>query len=120
MRFVLDEDTDAGVCRHLRRMKHQCWTAPNAGLNRTDDDEISVYADAKDAALVSHDRELAERRIKHTFGQHVWLRCRQSEAVDVVKERLAELLDDLEQHEVGVFEVRHDSVRYHRGSWGTL
>lgn len=120
MRFVLDEDTDAGVCVFLRKHRHECWTAPAAGRDETEDDEIAVYADTKRAIMVSHDKKLAKRRMKHTFGQHVWLRCRQTDAIRIVKLHYSDLIAQLAEHPVGVFEVTLAGVEWHRGSWGTL
>lgn len=41
----------------LQRAGHQCWTAAEAGLTDAADDDLSVYADDRGAALVTHDRE---------------------------------------------------------------
>jgi predicted nuclease of predicted toxin-antitoxin system len=79
MRFVLDEDVDAkAVGSFLRQRGHECWTVVDAGLGGADDDAVSIYADDRDAILVTHDAEATRRRRKFTFGRHVFLRCHQA------------------------------------------
>lgn len=91
MRFFLDHDIDAGVAAMLRRSGHQVWTAANAGLADTTDDDLSVYADDKNAALVTHDREFTARRRRNPIGQHVRLACHEWDAAAVLREHLAAL-----------------------------
>lgn len=110
MRFVLDHDVDVAVCGVLTSGWHQCWRAPAdlASLGR--DDEISVYASAKEAVVVSHDAEFASRRVANPYGQHVRLRCEQYEAVEIVEMHLERLTEWLGIHDPGVFEVRRSGV----------
>lgn len=91
MRFVCDHDVDAAVAATLRRLGHNAWTAANAGLSAVGDDELTVYADDLSAALLTHDREFSERRRKNVIGKHVWLRCSEMEAADLVEEHIDEL-----------------------------
>ena len=52
MRFLLDNDVEVAVGRVLRSGGHDCWTASAANLAgrvAADDDELSVYAQQKDA-----------------------------------------------------------------------
>jgi predicted nuclease of predicted toxin-antitoxin system len=113
MRFVLDEDVDAkAVGSLLRNRGHDCWTIVEAGLGGVDDDAVATYADDQGAALITHDAEAARRRRRFTFGRHVFLRCHQLEAAELLDDHLEELVTMLERHPLGVFEVRHDGVRY--------
>lgn len=114
MRFVLDHDVDIGVCEFLRNAGHECWRAPD-GL--TTDDDVSVYADDRNAVVVSHDREFAYRRQRRTFGQHVRLACRQPDAIDVLTARLGELVQLLGQQDVGVFVVLRTRVDFKPPRW---
>jgi predicted nuclease of predicted toxin-antitoxin system len=53
----LDHNVPASVRRMLISQAHECWTAAEAGLAEVRDDNLSVYADSKRAALISFDRE---------------------------------------------------------------
>jgi hypothetical protein len=114
VRFVLDYDVDVGVCELLRNAGHECWRAPEGLI---EDDDISVYSDDKNAALVSHDREFAYRRQRRTFGQHVRLACQQPDAINVLGSQLDELVEFLGQHPVGVFVVTRASVEFKPPRW---
>jgi hypothetical protein len=48
-RFVCDHDVDVAVAMMLRKAGHEAWTAADAGLYRAGDDDLTVYADNKDA-----------------------------------------------------------------------
>jgi hypothetical protein len=70
-----------------KRNGHECWSAAAAGLagdDAAEDDDVSVYADEKGAVVITHDREFSLRRRRNTFGRHVWLRCLEPMAVDVL------------------------------------
>jgi predicted nuclease of predicted toxin-antitoxin system len=54
-RFVCDHDVDVAVAMMLRKAGYEAWTAADAGLYRAGDDDLTVYADNKDAVLISHD-----------------------------------------------------------------
>ncbi len=71
MRFVLDHDVSVKVRAVIRDAGHQCWTAGQAGLDAASDSELAVYAHDKNAVLVSHDRDFAQKRKENTYGQHV-------------------------------------------------
>lgn len=103
MRFLLDNDVDIAVARVLRSAGHDCWTAADAGLagpESANDDEVSVYAHDKGAVVVTHDREFTKRRVRRTFGRHVWLRCEQPDAAAVVELVLDELVQSLDSLDV--------------------
>lgn len=92
MRFVCDHDVDAAVAARLRRLGHDAWTAANAGLSAVSDDELTVYADDQSAALLTHDTEFSKRRQRNVVGKHVWLRCSEMDAADLIEERIDELV----------------------------
>ena len=99
MRFVLDQDVDAAVAAVLRREGHEAWTAASAGLSRVTDDELTAYADDQRAALLTHDAAFSKRRRQNVVGQHVWLRCIDLDAADLVAQRLPEIVKLLEHHD---------------------
>jgi predicted nuclease of predicted toxin-antitoxin system len=120
VRFLLDNDVDIAVCALLKRNGHECWSAAAAGLagdDAAEDDDISVYADEKGAVVITHDREFSLRRRRNTFGRHVWLRCLEPMAVEVLADHLDELVRRLEEMAVVVIEVRPDSLIVHPPAW---
>jgi predicted nuclease of predicted toxin-antitoxin system len=92
MRFLLDQDVDAAVGRMLRQRGHACWTAGSAGLARARDDELTVWAAARRAAVVSADEEFGQRRMRSSVGWHVWLSCADWLADEVLAGHLDEVL----------------------------
>ena len=76
----------------LRQRGHQCWTAGSAGLARAKDDELTVWAAEHQAVVVSTDREFSQRRMQNAIGWHVWLRCSDWEAGEVLEAHLDEML----------------------------
>lgn len=96
MRFLLDHDVDAAVGRMLRQRGHECWTAGQAGLARAKDDELTVWAAEHQAVVVSTDGEFGQRRMQNGIGWHVWLRCSDWEAGEVLAAHPDEVLTLLE------------------------
>ena len=92
MRFLLDHDVDAAVGRMLRQRGHECWTAGSAGLARARDNELTVWAAAREAVVVSTDDEFGLRRMRNAVGWHVWLNCADWSASDVLAGQLDEVL----------------------------
>jgi predicted nuclease of predicted toxin-antitoxin system len=92
VRFLLDQDVDAAVGRMLRQRGHACWTAGSAGLARARDDELTVWAAARRAAVVSTDEEFGQRRMRNAVGWHVWLGCADWDASQVLADHLDEVL----------------------------
>ena len=92
MRFVCDRDVDAWVAVTLRRLGHDAWTAGQAGLSRAGDDELAVYADDREAVLISHDKEFSKRRRRNAVGKHVFLRCSEWDAAELLVQHLDDLL----------------------------
>lgn len=99
LRFVCDHDVDAAVAAVLRRRGHDAWTASDAGLSAATDDELTVYAHNQSAALLTHDVEFSRRRGRNVIGKHVWLRCSEMDAAQLVDVRLDELVAALRIHQ---------------------
>lgn len=57
-----------------------------------------MYADNQSAALLTHDVEFSRRRERNVIGKHVWLRCSEMEAAQLVEERLDELVAAVSIH----------------------
>ncbi|MCL1601015.1 MAG: DUF5615 family PIN-like protein [Actinomycetia bacterium] len=111
MRFVLDEDVDAQLLgSFLRQRGHECWSVVEAGLGGADDDAVAIYADDRDAVLITHDADATRRRRKFTFGRHVFLRCHQLEAVELLEIHIDELVTQVEHHNIGVFELGRTAI----------
>ena len=114
MRFVLDEDVDVqSVGSFLRQRGHECWSVVDAGLGGADDDAVAIYADGRDAVLITHDADATRRRRRFTFGRHVFLGCHQLKAVELLEIHIDELVTQVEHHKIGVFEVRRIAIAYH-------
>jgi predicted nuclease of predicted toxin-antitoxin system len=95
VRFLIDQDVDAAVGQMLRRRGHECLTASQIGLSEAEDDDLGVWADQHEAALVSTDRQFGRRKMKNAIGRHVWLRCPDWEAEALLGEYLDEVVDRL-------------------------
>jgi predicted nuclease of predicted toxin-antitoxin system len=117
MRFFLDNDVDVVVATMLQRRGHVCWAAAGAGLADVGDDLIAIYAENLNAALVSHDRRFAKRRIRNTHGQHVWLACLQVDAVEVLDRHLDEVVRLLTKMPCVVLEVSAERMKVHPPKW---
>jgi len=96
VRFMLDNDVDAAVGRMLRRQKHVCVSARQAGLAAAADDALTVWASDHHAVVVSTDQEFGRRRWRHAIGRHLWLRCHDWEVSDLLKVHLDEVADRME------------------------
>lgn len=115
LRFVLDNNVDVRVCRALAKLGgHDCWPAPQ---QLEQDDDVSIYADDKGAAVVTHDVEFTYRRQRRTFGQHVRLMCTEPEAVKVVELHHDELIRQMTASPVGVFVVSWSRVEFKPPRW---
>lgn len=82
----------------LRKRHHVAWTAANAGLSRAADDDLTVYAQERDAVLVTHDGEFSERRRKNVVGRHIYLKCNEWDAAKILADHLDDILLVLERH----------------------
>jgi predicted nuclease of predicted toxin-antitoxin system len=111
MRFFLDHNVPVSVRRMLVAQGHECWTASEAGLaTEGQDDNLSVYADSKGAALATFDREFSRRRRDNPIGRHIWLRCGPPIAASVLRDHLPEVLELLHREHVTI-EVSESGVR---------
>ena len=96
---------------------HDAWTASDAGLYAAKDDDLSVYAHDRGAALLTHDREFTRKRQARCFGWHVWLKCAEFTSVEVVPRHLGEIVDVLEHRTDVVLEVTATRVRELPSRW---
>ena len=80
------------------------WSVRSFGS--ADDDAVAIYADDRHGVLITHDADATRRRREFTFGRHVFLRCHQLEAVELLEIHIDELVTQVEHHNIGVFEVR--------------
>ncbi|HTY71348.1 MAG TPA: DUF5615 family PIN-like protein [Actinomycetes bacterium] len=92
MRFLLDQDVDVAVRRMLIATGHECWTAADAGLTVAADDDLTVYAQAQGAILVTHDAAFSRRRRANCIGHHLWLKCAEMDAAELLRVRLDEVV----------------------------
>jgi predicted nuclease of predicted toxin-antitoxin system len=117
LRFVLDQDVDARVQRVFHSAGHECWRSAEAGLATAEDDDLSVYAHNKAAVVVTHDRELTERRKRSTFGRHVRLKCKEPDACAILGTHMEEMIAVLLQHSDVVVEVSRSRVKISHAKW---
>jgi predicted nuclease of predicted toxin-antitoxin system len=110
VRFLLDHDVDAAVGRMLRRHRHECWTASQAGLATATDDALTVWASEHRAVVVNTDREFSRRRMNNAIGHHVWMRCLDWEADAVLEANLAEVVHRLQARSDLTIRVSGDGV----------
>jgi len=107
MRFFLDDDVPVSVASMLRGHGHVCWTAADVGLAAEgQDDSLSVYADERQAVVVTLDREFTLRRRKNPIGRHIQLRCTEPEAAQILESHLLQVLEYLERDHVTVIVSR--------------
>lgn len=110
MRFLLDNDIDAAVGQMLRQRGHECWTARQAGLATAADDALTVWATSHNAILVSTDREFGQRRMRNAVGHHLWLRCPDWEARDVLSAHLDQVTIRLQARSDLTIRIAKDSL----------
>lgn len=99
MRFLLDEDVDARVVGVLVGGGHDAWTVVDAGLSSVDDETVAIYGHSKQAAVVTHDREFSRWRKRNCIGRHVFLKCDEPDARDLLEAHMDELVDILQRFE---------------------
>jgi predicted nuclease of predicted toxin-antitoxin system len=102
VRFVLDNDVPVSVRTMLIREGHDAWSADEAGLADAADDDLTVYAARRSAALISLDVQFMQRRSANAIGRHVRLRCSEPESAAVLRGHLKEVLEYLEREHVTV------------------
>ncbi|MGH3939247.1 MAG: DUF5615 family PIN-like protein [Pseudonocardiaceae bacterium] len=57
---MCDQHLDAAVASLLRKLGHEVWMVADAGLGEAADDDLTVYAQEHNAALITHDSEFSE------------------------------------------------------------
>lgn len=87
------------------------------GLATAKDPDLAVYADDKNAILVSHDAEFAERRSERTFGRHLYLACPEPRAVEVMAKHLDAVLELVLSRDAILIRVTHDHVKPYPRRW---
>ena len=103
MRFFLDNDVPASVGKMLRRNRHNCWSAAEAGLaDEGQDDNLSVYAYEHEAVLVTLDQAFMQRRRANSIGRHIRLRCPEPEAAKILESWLSDVLKFLQRDHVTI------------------
>lgn len=117
MRFLLDQNVDASVVSFLRAERHECFTVAELGLAGARDDEVSVRAHEDRAIVVTHDRDFSRRRIRNTYGQHLWLRCREFDAIDVLRRWLPTIELEFVQQKDLVLAISANRVTVYPPSW---
>lgn len=63
------------------------------------DDDLTVYAQNQKAVLITHDVEFSQRRRRNVIGRHLFLRCAEWEAAELLATLLDEILPILERRE---------------------
>jgi predicted nuclease of predicted toxin-antitoxin system len=117
VRFFCDENVDAAVAARLRRLGHDAWTVPNAGLVSAKDDYLIVYTMERRACLITHDREFSLKRRRRVIGRHIWLTCAEWEAADVLETCMHEL-EPLLTHNPDVWvRIGVDGIRDSSHAW---
>ena len=95
----------------LRRHGHVCWTANDAGLaGESEDDNLSVYADGREAVLITLDGEFTRRRRRNPIGRHIRLRCQEPEAAEILAAKLDDVMAYLQRDHVTIIVFR-DGVK---------
>lgn len=67
-------------------------------MAKAGDDALTVYSDDHDAVLITHDVEFSQRRRRNVVGRHIYLRCNEWDAPEVINTHLAAVLPMLERH----------------------
>lgn len=116
MRFLLDHNVDARVCRILRDRGHDAWTASEAGHATSNDDDLVVYAAKMKAVLVTHDRELCRWRQKFPLGRLLALACLNPAARELVEKHIDAAVEYLNHPHITVV-LSAENVSVYR-TWG--
>lgn len=87
------------------------------GLARASDDQVSVFADNKDAVCLTHDREMIQRRRRNTFGRHVHLDCREWDAAALLLQNLGAVIELLCSRDAIVVHLTQNGVTPYPSRW---
>jgi predicted nuclease of predicted toxin-antitoxin system len=77
----VDHCVPVEVAEFLRQRGHEAWTAFEAHLQTAGDDDLNIYADAKDAILVTVNKDCAAIARRLQAASVVYLRVRERDAV---------------------------------------
>lgn len=115
--WVLDNDVDVAVRPVLLDRGQKVETASALGLAAADDNELAVRVDDMGGVLISHDRRFGQGRAGPSmFGRHVYLRCRESAAPEVLEFWMDQLLVAV-QREPCVVEIRPEKMNTNYPGW---
>ncbi len=117
MRFYLDNDIDARCRRVLTEAGHKCWTASEAGLADAPDDAQAVYAQDRDAVLITHDTAFTNRQKRRTVGRHVHLACAQPDGPTLLAKWLHAVVLNVPAFRDVVIELKPTQIRITPGRW---
>ena len=110
MLFIADEGVADEVLRMLRRFRHQAHRSTELGLAGARDEELAVAVDERRGVLITHDREFSVSRMRNVWGRHVWLRCKEWDAAEVLARHLEDIRPILERKDAVVIELRRKSM----------
>jgi predicted nuclease of predicted toxin-antitoxin system len=97
VRFLLDEDVDARVVGVLVSGGHEAWSVVEAGLSSVNDEIVAIYGHTKRAAVLTHDKEFSRWRKRNCIGQHVFLKCEEPDARDLIEAHMDDLVEILDR-----------------------
>lgn len=117
MLWVLDNDVSAAVAAMLRREGHRCVMVGQIGLARASDDQVSVFADNKNAVFLTHDRELIGRRRRNTFGRTVHLDCQEWTAPAILLQHLPAAIELVASRDAIVVRLSKDGPKPYPSRW---
>jgi Domain of unknown function (DUF5615) len=94
----------------LRQHGHEVVTAGEVRLATASDDDVTVWADQLQGALVTMDRGFSKRRRRNVIGRHVWLRCHDPDAAWVLQLHLEAVIPLIARHQHVLVRVSKDNV----------
>ena len=106
--FLLDEVVSASVGHALRRKGFAVKSAAQVGLGSAVDDDLTVWADDRGFAVVTHDRGFSRRRRADPIGRHIELRCSETMATDALIRHLDQVLQMCAREHVVVVVTTRD------------
>jgi predicted nuclease of predicted toxin-antitoxin system len=72
------------VAALLRQRRHDAWTAFEANLQEADDRDLIIYADDKQAILVTINKDCVAFARRMQAARVVYLRCEENRAVTAI------------------------------------
>jgi predicted nuclease of predicted toxin-antitoxin system len=92
LRFLVGHCVPAGVARWLRAQQHEAWTAREARLHDAVDEDLIVYAHAKQAVLVTTNPDGAQLARRLRLARTVWLQVVEVDAATAMERATAWLV----------------------------